>query len=102
MGGKFLPIKGGTILDNTYGCTKEHQLATSLHLISVFYAKNNFCIDRAIGAPDDGKYLVDGLNACDKQHLKRYMRFINQPHEGYKDRKIKPYLIYKKYSLTCS
>ena len=81
MGGKFLPIKGGTILDNTYGCTKEHRLATSLHLISVFYANKNVCIDRAIGEPIHGKYLVDIINACDKQHLKRYIKQNNQPHE---------------------
>ena len=41
---------------------------------------------------------MDGLNACNKQHLKRYIQRINQPHEGDKYINIKPYLIYKKYS----
>ena len=53
-----------------------------------------FCIDRAIGEPGHGKYLVDELNARDKQHLKQYMKQINHPHEGDEDRKINPYLIY--------
>ena len=51
-------------------------------LAFIFFAKTNVCIDQSIGAPVHGKYLVDGLNACEKQHLKWYMKRINQPHEG--------------------
>ena len=36
-----------------------------------FCDNKNVSIDRAIGEPGHGKYLVDGLNSCDKQHLKR-------------------------------
>ena len=43
--------------------------------------QKNVCIDRAIGEPIHGKYLVDIINACDKQHLKRYIKQNNQPHE---------------------
>ena len=63
-----------------------------------FCAKTNVCVDHTIGAPGHGKYLVDGLNACDKKHLKWYMKHINQPHEGDGDININPYLIYKKQS----
>ena len=69
-------------------------------MISIFNASKKKCIDRAIGAPGHGKDLVDGLNVCDKQHLKRYMKHINNQHEGDKDKNIKPYLIYKKYIFS--
>ena len=59
----------------------------------IFFQKHVF-IDRVIGAPGHGKDLVDGLNECDKQHLKPYMKFINQPHEGDEGIKLNPYLIY--------
>ena len=71
------------------------------YICSLFLCQKHVCINRAIWAPVHGKDLLDGLNACDKQHLKRYMKRINQPHEGYEDRNIKPYLIYfKKVSLA--
>ena len=66
-------------------------------IFSLFFcASKNVFIDRDIGAPVHGKYVVDGINACDKQHLKRYMKLINQSHEVDEDRNIKPYLIDKK------
>ena len=69
---------------------------------SLFLWQQCFCIDWDIGAPGHDTYLVDGLNACDKQYLKRYMKRINQPHEKDEDRNIKPYLIYiTTISLTC-
>ena len=61
-----------------------------------FFVNKNVCIDWSIGAPGRGKYLGGGLNAFDKQHLKRYMKCINQKNEGDKYRKINPYLIYIK------
>ena len=61
-----------------------------------FFFNKNIFIDRAIGAPGHGKYLVGGLNACEKQHLKLCMKRINKTHEGDKDRNINPYLIYIK------
>ena len=61
------------------------------------FFRKNVCIDRAIVAPGYGKDLVNGLNACDKQHLKRYMKLIHHTHEGYYERNIKPYLVYEKY-----
>ena len=76
-GKKNVLIEGGTIFDNTDGCAKEYRCATALHLLSIFSTKM-FCIDRAIWAPGHGKYLVDALNSCDKQHLKRYMKHMNQ------------------------
>ena len=37
-----------------------------------------------------GKYLADGLNPFYKQHLKQYMKHINQPHEEDEYRNIQP------------
>ena len=62
--------------------------------ICVFCQKK--CIGWAIGAPGHGKYLVDGKNSYDKQHMNRYMKRVIQPHEGDKERNIKPYLIDQK------
>ena len=47
-----------------------------------FCANKNVFIYQATEAPFHGKDLVDGLNARDKKHLKRYTKCINQPHEG--------------------
>ena len=48
-----------------------------------FLFQKNVCIDWSIGPPGHGKYLVGGLNACDKKHLKQYMKYINHKNEGY-------------------
>ena len=67
------------------------KLLTSIFSLC-FVTKTNY-IDRSIRAPSHGKYLVDGINACDKQHLKQYIERNNYPYEVDEDRKIKPYLI---------
>ena len=95
MGKQNSLIEGGTIFNNTDGCAKQYRCAAALHFISIFCDNKDFCIDRAIGAHVHDKDLVYGLNACDKQHMKLYIKFINQPHEVDEDIKIKPYLIYK-------
>ena len=95
-GGGGLLTEGFAIFNDIDGRSKQYQCATALHLLSVFCANNTFCIDRTLLASDHGKYLVDRISACDKQHLKRYIKFINQPHEGEKEITIKFYLIDKK------
>ena len=100
IGKQNVLIEGGTIFNHIDGCAKQYLCATALYLISIFCAKKCFCVDREIGAPINGKYLVGGLNACYKQYMKRYMKHINQTHEGDKGRYIKPCLIYLKNSLT--
>ena len=81
---KNLLTEVGTILENTDGCDKQYQCEKSLHFLSMFCANKNICVDRPIVAPCHGKYLVYGINACDKQYLKRYIKRINQSHESYK------------------
>ena len=63
-------------------------------ICSLFLVPTKTIIDQEIGSPGHGKYLVNGLNACYKQHLKRYMKRIIRLHEGDEGRKIKPCLIY--------
>ena len=94
-------IEGRTTFDNTDGCSKQYRCVAALHLLSVFCDNKNVCIDRVVVAPGNVKDLVDVFNACDKQHMKRYMKRINNPHEGDKDINIKPYLIYILKSLAC-
>ena len=91
---KNVLIKGGTIFNNTDSCAKQYRCAIALHFLSIFRSNKNVCIDWGIGVPGHGKDLVDGLNACDKKHLKKYMKHINQPHEGDEYSNINPYLIY--------
>ena len=59
-------IEGGTIFKNIYGCAKQYRCATGLHLISLFCAKTNVCVDRLIGAPGYGIDIADGIDLCDK------------------------------------
>ena len=41
-------------------------------ICSMFFCANkNIFLYQEIGAPGHGKDLVDGLNECDKQHLKQ-------------------------------
>ena len=53
-----------------------------------------FFVDQAIIAPDHGKDLLNGLNPCDKQHQKLYMKQINHTHQADNDINDKLYLIY--------
>ena len=68
---KNLLTEGGTIFEDTDGCAKQYRCTTAIHLLSVFYARKNGCIDKAIGAPGHDKGLLDGINACYKQYLKQ-------------------------------
>jgi hypothetical protein len=93
--GRFL--KGHTMFDNTDGCAKQYRCATAIHLLSMLAVEFNMAINRSVGAPGHGKDLVDGLNACDKQYLKKMMMRItlpgNEQSAAGEDKKIIPYSV---------
>jgi hypothetical protein len=59
------------MFDNTDGCAKQYCCAPAIHLLSMLAREFNITINRSVGAPGHGKDLVDGLNACNKQYLKK-------------------------------
>jgi hypothetical protein len=92
--GQFL--EGHTMFDNTNGCAKQYRCATAIHLLSMLATEFNITINRSVGAPGHGKDLVDGLNGCDKQFLKKMMMRITVPgneQSAAEDKKIIPYSV---------
>ena len=63
-------------LDNTDGCSKQYRCGTALYLLSVLAYVHRIIINRMINAPGHGKGMIDGLNAVDKQFIRRKMCFI--------------------------
>jgi hypothetical protein len=72
-------LDGHTMFNNTDGCAKQYCCATVIHLLSMLATEFNITINQLVGAPGHGKDLVDGLNACDKQYLKKMMMRITLP-----------------------
>jgi hypothetical protein len=72
-------LDGHTMFDNTDGCAKQYRCATAICLLSMLATEFNITINQSVGAPGHGKDLVDGLNACDKQYLKKMMMRITLP-----------------------
>ena len=54
---------------NTSGCADQYRCVTELYLLSMLSHKYNIVIYPGVGAPGNGKYVVDGLNATDKMFL---------------------------------
>ena len=72
-------ISGCTVLEFTDGYSKQYRSGAVLYLLSYVSFKYNIKIDRMIGAPDHGKDVVHGINACDKRYLKGKMCIIGTP-----------------------
>ena len=72
-------VSGCTIWESTDGCSKQYRYGDALYFLSYASAKYTIIVDRMIGAPGHGKDIVDGINACDKRHLKGKMCMIGTP-----------------------
>jgi hypothetical protein len=72
-------LDGHTMFENADGCVKQYCCTASIHLISMLATELNITKNQSVGAPGHGKDLVDGLNACDKQYLKKMMMGITIP-----------------------
>eukprot|EP00957_Ditylum_brightwellii_P074590 5667988-Ditylum_brightwellii.AAC.1 len=57
-------------MEDTDGCSKQCNSASSLYLISTIYMKYGIVIDHADRAPGQGKDVVNDLNAVDKRFLR--------------------------------
>eukprot|EP00957_Ditylum_brightwellii_P138635 10567162-Ditylum_brightwellii.AAC.1 len=60
-------------MEDTDGFSKQYRSASSLYLINTICMKSSIVIDRAVGAPEHGKYVVGGLNAVDKRFSRTAM-----------------------------
>ena len=74
-----------TLFCNTDGCSKQYRCAVAMYFLSLLATRYTISIERLIGAPGHGKGYVDGLNAVDKQFLKRIMMLIKTPTEENSD-----------------
>ena len=52
------------------GCEIQCCCACTIYLLTFLASWFIIIIDREVGAPGNGKYVVDGMNARDKQMLK--------------------------------
>ena len=62
--------------DNTDGYKNQYRCASAIYLLSCIALEFSIIIDREVGAPGNGKYVVDVLNARDKQMTKLAMEKI--------------------------
>ena len=62
--------------DYTDGCTKQYHCASAIYLLSCIYLEFSIIIYRAVGAPEHGRYVVDGMNDRDKRMFKLAMANI--------------------------
>ena len=51
-----------TMWDHTDGCAKQYCFASAIYLLSCITLEFSIIIDRAVGAPGNGKDVVYGLN----------------------------------------
>ena len=63
------------IWESTNGCCKQYRCDVSLNF-SLLLSNFSITIDRMIGTPGYGKYIVDAINACDKRYLKEKMCMV--------------------------
>ena len=72
-----------TLWEETDGCAKQYRCATAMYFMSLLAVRYNIVVDRAVGAPGHGKDVVDGLNAIDKEFLKRAMMRNKNPEDNH-------------------
>ena len=58
-----------TMLDDTDGCAKQYHCASYVYLLSCLALEFSTIIDKEVGAPGYGKYVVDSINDGDKWML---------------------------------
>eukprot|EP00957_Ditylum_brightwellii_P031432 2383458-Ditylum_brightwellii.AAC.1 len=74
-------------MDDTDGCAKQYRSASSLYHTSTISMKYGIVIDCAVGAPEQGKDVVDGLNAVDMRYFCTVMFRNSIPEE---DKNVNP------------
>ena len=72
-------IRGGTILDQTYGCVKQYRCSIAYYLMSFLSKSYQIVLDRRVDTPGHGKDVVDGFNAVQKRYLVTFLRMSSTP-----------------------
>ena len=70
---KVLTTSLSKIWENTDGCAEQYICVYALYRMSVMSQCYSIIIDQGIGAPGNGKEVVDGLNAVDKWYMYQLM-----------------------------
>ena len=60
-------IRGETMWDQIDGCTKQYSCSIAYYLMPFISKSYKIVFDRAVDTPGQGKYVVDGFNAVQKQ-----------------------------------
>ena len=58
-----------TVWEDTGGCYKQYRCDLAIYLITLLSSSYGIIIDRAINTTDNGKNVVDRLNANEKSYL---------------------------------
>ena len=72
-------IRGGTIWDQTDGCTNQYMCSIAYYMMSFLSKSYQFFIDRAVDTPGHGKGVVYGFNAVQKRYLATCLRMRSTP-----------------------
>ena len=75
---KLLTKRKSTMLEVTDGCGKQYRCGNALMFLSVLARKYEIIIDRAVDAAGHGKGVVDGIQGCEKNFIRRKMCTINK------------------------
>ena len=62
-------IRGGTMWDETDGCSKHFRCSIAYHIMYFLSKSYQIVLDRAVDTPVHGKDKVGGFNAFQKQYL---------------------------------
>ena len=73
--------------DQTDGCAKQYRCSIAYYLISYLSTSYQIVLDRAVDTPGHRKYVVDGLNAVQKQYLATCLRMLSNPEKDKIDSK---------------
>ena len=72
-------IRGGKMWDQTDGCSNKYMCYIAYYLMSFLSELYQIVLDRAVDTPGNGKYVVYGFNALQKQYLATLLRMRSTP-----------------------
>ena len=64
---------------HTDGCAKQYRCESAIYILSYLDLEFYIIIDRSVGSPGHGTYLVDGLNGRDKRMITLSMAKLLNP-----------------------
>ena len=76
---KLLTSTLSTVWENTDGFAEQYRCASALYLMSVLSQCYSIVIDQGKSAPDNGKEVVNGIDAIDKRYMYQLMSNVQLP-----------------------